>query len=218
MEINLKSLREQVYEYLKEEINKKNLKGGDYIDISAISKQLNISKTPLRDALLQLESDGFVTIMPRKGILINKLNINDIKYFYEVIGALECTIIQKNCVKINQNLINQLRNYNQAMQAAINESDFNTYYQNNLSFHNAYLYLSNNEYALKIIENLRQRLYDFPSKKNYLPEWEINSIKEHEKFIQLLEKDCIGAGVFMKEVHWSFEVQEKFILQYYFNQ
>lgn len=218
MEINLKSLREQVYEYLKEEINKQNLKGGDYIDINAMSKKLNISKTPLRDALLQLESDGFVTIIPRKGILINKLNINDIKYFYEVIGALECTIIQNNCVKINQNLINQLRNCNQAMQEAINESDFNTYYQNNLSFHNTYLYLSNNEYAQKIIENLRQRLYDFPRKKDYLPEWEVNSIKEHEKFIQLLEKDCIGAGVFMKEVHWSFEVQEKFILQYYFNQ
>jgi DNA-binding GntR family transcriptional regulator len=216
MEINLKSLREQVYEYLKEQINKQNLKGGDYIDINALSNQLKISKTPLRDALLQLEMDGFVTIKPRKGILINKLNVSDIRYFYEIIGALECTIIQQLCPYIDNKLIEQLKNYNDLMQNALDESNFELYYKNNLNFHNSYLNLSKNHYALKIIENLRQRLYDFPRKPHYLPEWEKRSITEHDSFIELVEKDCFKAAIFMKDVHWSFSVQEKFIMEYYF--
>lgn len=216
MEINLKSLREQVYEYLKEQINIQNLKGGDYIDINALSNQLKISKTPLRDALLQLEMDGFVTIKPRKGILINKLSVDDIKYFYEIIGALECAIVQQLCPNIDYNLTKQLKIYNNIMQKALNESNFDLYYKNNLNFHNSYLNLSENHYALKIIKNLRQRLYDFPRKTHYLPEWEKQSIEEHDSFVELLEKDCFKAAIFMKDVHWSFKVQKKFIMEYYF--
>jgi DNA-binding GntR family transcriptional regulator len=102
------------------------------------------------------------------------------------------------------------------MQNALYESNFELYYKNNLNFHNSYLNLSKNHYALKIIENLRQRLYDFPRKPHYLPEWEKRSITEHDSFIELVEKDCFKAAIFMKDVHWSFSVQEKFIMEYYF--
>jgi len=216
MEINLKSLREQVYEYLKDQINKQNLKGGDYIDINALSNKLKISKTPLRDALLQLEMEGFVTIKPRKGILINELSLEEIKYFYEIIGALECSIIHQVCSYIDTNIIEKLKEFNTKMQKAIDDSDFDLYYKNNVDFHNTYLCLSKNHHALKIIDNLRQRLYDFPRKKHYLPEWEKRSIKEHDIFIDLLQNDCLKAALFIKDVHWSFDVQKKFIMEYYF--
>ncbi len=216
MEINLKLLREQVYEYLKEQINKQKLKSGTYIDISALSKQLKISKTPLRDALLQLESDGFVTIIPRKGILIKELTLDDIKCFYQIIGALECSVIEEVYPNIKNETIEMLKKYNDIMQSAIDSSDFDLFYQNNLNFHNTYLHMSKNYYALDIIKKLRQRLYDFTMNKHYLLEWEKNSIKEHEKFIELLTKDCKSASTFIKDVHWSFSVQEKYIMEYYF--
>jgi len=67
MIINQKSLREQVYDFIREELTRGKLIPGDAINLNAISQELGISKTPLRDALLQLDTEGFVTISPVAG-------------------------------------------------------------------------------------------------------------------------------------------------------
>ena len=63
-------MREQVYEYLRDEISNRKLLPGATININEISRQLGISKTPLRDAIIQLETEGFVTILPRRGVTV----------------------------------------------------------------------------------------------------------------------------------------------------
>ena len=91
--LNTKSLREQVYEYLRDEIQNGNLLPGATINPNEISKQLGISKTPLRDAIIQLEIEGFVTILPRRGVTVKKLTLQEIKDSYEIVGALEASVI-----------------------------------------------------------------------------------------------------------------------------
>lgn len=65
--IYVKSLREQVYEFLRKELTEGKLIPGSSVNLTEISEQLGISKTPLRDALIQLEAEGFVTIAPGAG-------------------------------------------------------------------------------------------------------------------------------------------------------
>jgi DNA-binding GntR family transcriptional regulator len=67
------SLREQVYHFFRQQMQSGMLAPGASINLNEISKKLAISKTPLRDALIQLETEGFVTILPRRGIIVNKL-------------------------------------------------------------------------------------------------------------------------------------------------
>ena len=86
--INIKSLKEQVYEYLREQMRTGDILPGSVIDMEETSKKLGVSKTPLRDALLQLEMEGFVSIIPRRKVVVNVLSIQDIKNYYEIIGAL----------------------------------------------------------------------------------------------------------------------------------
>ena len=57
--LNLKSLRGQVYEYLRAAINSGELKPGFFLDQNSLSTEMGISRTPLRDALIQLEAEGF---------------------------------------------------------------------------------------------------------------------------------------------------------------
>ncbi|HEY69150.1 MAG TPA: GntR family transcriptional regulator, partial [Anaerolineae bacterium] len=59
--LNLKSLREQVYDYLRHAMNRGELAPGAALNLNQISRKLGVSRTPLRDALLQLEIEGFVT-------------------------------------------------------------------------------------------------------------------------------------------------------------
>ena len=82
-------LRTQVYEFLRTELKEENLQPGMFISINQLIVQLGISRTPLRDALLQLQTEGFVTFLPQRGIRINELSQQDIEDFYEMLGALD---------------------------------------------------------------------------------------------------------------------------------
>lgn len=212
-----KSLREQVYEYFKGEINNNRIKKGEFININDVSKKLGISKTPLRDALLQLEMDGFVKILPRKGIVVNELTLNDIKDAYEIIGALECSALSSEENVFNSEDIQQMEDYNEDMKKALTSNNFDKYYSINIKLHNEFLKFSKNEHLKKIIDTLKQRLYDFPRNRKYVAEWEINSAKEHDKIIRFLKSDRFReAGNFIRDVHWSFNAQKKYIDLYYF--
>ncbi len=213
--LNIKSLREQVYEYLRNVMNNGELLPGSSINLNILSRQLGISKTPLRDALIQLETEGFVTILPRRGVVVKKLTLQEIKNFYEIAGALEAAVIKSIFDKLNSSLISKMKQLNSEMKTAIERGNFDAYYRKNLDFHNVFLELSDNEVLLKIVMPIKQRLYDFP-RLGYIREWELNNCYEHQQFIELLETgDCNGAASIMRDVHWSFKVQEKYIRQFH---
>ena len=64
-----------MYDYLRDAINRGELNPGVYLDLNEIGDSLGISRTPLRDAFIQLEVEGFVTILPRRGVMVNALEI-----------------------------------------------------------------------------------------------------------------------------------------------
>ena len=132
--LNIKSLKEQVYDYLREEFRLHRLKPGAIINMDTTSKELGISKTPLREALLQLEMEGFVTIVPRRGIYVNSLSIKEIKEFYQVIGALEGSAILECANKMKKEDIEKMAKYNDEMEKAIEKDNFDLFYDKNISF------------------------------------------------------------------------------------
>ena len=122
---------------------------------------MGVSRTPLRDALLQLEMEGFVSILPRRGVVVNHLNLQDIKNYYEIIGALESAALMANFNRIRETQIQKMHALNAGMKQAIGKDDFNLYYQKNLKFHDIFLNLCENKNLVSIVNTLKKRLYDF---------------------------------------------------------
>ncbi|MFQ6070099.1 MAG: GntR family transcriptional regulator [Candidatus Aminicenantales bacterium] len=214
--LNLSSLKEQVYEYLRFELKRGNLKPGSFIKMDKTCEKLGVSKTPLREALLQLEAEGFVTILPRRGVVVNLLSLEEIKDIYQVIGALESTAFISSVPLLSSSDVERMKNLNQSMKKAIEAGNFDLYYEKNLNFHDTYITRAGNKMLKKIVETLKKRLYDFPRPEKYIKEWEEASIAEHYHLLSLLsEKKIQEAARFIREVHWSFEVQKKFIVKYY---
>ncbi len=214
--LNIKSLKEQVYDFLREQMRRGELLPGSVIDLEETSRKLGVSRTPLRDALLQLETEDFVTILPRRKVVVNTLTARDIKNYYEIIGALESIAIIKAYDKLQPQDFDYMEQLNREMKEAIEADNFDLYYEKNLAFHNVYLQASGNEKLMKIVNNLKKRLYDFPRPAGFVKEWEQASIGEHARLIEYLRKgDREGAARFIRDVHWSYEVQEKYIVQYY---
>lgn len=215
--LNTKSLREQVYEYLRDEINNRKLLPGATININEISQQLGISKTPLRDAIIQLEIEGFVTILPRRGVKVKKLSLQEVKDSYQIVGALEGSIIIDVFERIGESRISRMEKLTAKQIKALERKEYDSYYKLNLAFHNVFLDLSENKSLKNIVTPYKQRLYDFP-RRWYIKEWELNNCKEHDQFIELIKKkDRLGAAAIIRDVHWSFKVQEKYIRQFYPN-
>lgn len=214
--LTLKTLREQVYDYLRESLNRGDLIPGATVDLAKLSAKLGVSKTPLRFALFQLENEGFVTILPRRGCVVNLLTLEEIRGIYQIIGALESSVVLAEFRKITPAVIERLRHFNRLARTAIVEDDFDRYYGFNLDFHEQYLELSSNERLKRTVKTLKHRLYDFPRKDRFVKEWELRSTDEHEEFVRLLEagrrKD---AADYIRDVHWDFDVQRTYVEQYY---
>ncbi len=214
--INLKSLREQVYEFLRQELHSGNLVQGSYINLNKISLRLGISKTPLRDALLQLEVDGFVTIAPRSGIYVNRLTPVAIRHCYEMAGALETSVILSNFKRIDDDRIARMKWLNAELRNVIEREDFDTLYELNLDFHDVFMELSDNTALCRIVSIAKQRLYDFP-RRGYIVKWELRNCEEHDQLIDAIERaDLDRINSIWMEGHWGFSKQEKFIRQFYF--
>jgi DNA-binding GntR family transcriptional regulator len=214
--LNIKSLKEQVYEHLREQMRTGGLRPGSAIDMEETSTRLGVSKTPLRDALLQLEMEGFVTILPRRKIVVNVLTQQNIRDIYEVIGALESAALLSAFGCLGEAEIRDMDRLNDEMKAAIEVDDFDLYYEKNLAFHDVFLRQSGNDYLKRTVAFLKKRLYDFPRLEGFVKEWELASIGEHAELVSLLRKRRrIEAAAHIRDVHWSYAVQAKFIDRYY---
>jgi len=214
--LNIKSLKEQVYEYLREQMRTGVLRPGSVIDMEETSGRLGVSKTPLRDALLLLEVEGFVSILPRRKVVVNPLTLQDIRDFYEILGALEAVALGAAFDRLGEAELSLMETLNAEMKQAIDQDDFDLYYEKNLAFHNVFLSLSGNGYLKKTVNTLKKRLYDFPRQAGFVKEWEQASIGEHADLVaQIRRGNACEAVNQIRAVHWSFAVQEKFIAKYY---
>jgi DNA-binding GntR family transcriptional regulator len=212
----IRSLREEVYERLRALMNRGRLRPGKYLDLNALARQIGISRTPLRDALLRLECEGFVEIHGRRGVRVAPLTLDRIRHIYEILAALESTALRDVADRITPATVARMKELNREMVRALDASDFARFYDANLTFHDAYLRLSDNTEMVRQIHLLKQRLYDFPRLKGFVPEWERASVEEHQALVRLLEEGNVGAAAdLLRDVHWSFSYQEAFVRRYY---
>ncbi|MEH7401935.1 GntR family transcriptional regulator [Gottfriedia acidiceleris] len=89
METNFLSIREHAYRYLKELILEGHYKPGDRLIERELAVKLNISRTPIREALFRLESQGFVKTVPRKGVIVSNISDEDIMEVFTILSSLE---------------------------------------------------------------------------------------------------------------------------------
>ncbi len=85
------SYSEVAYAQIKEQILNNKLPAGFQATEQAISENLNMSRTPLREALIRLEKEGLVELRPRHGMRVLPISVGDMKEIYEVLTALEAT-------------------------------------------------------------------------------------------------------------------------------
>jgi DNA-binding GntR family transcriptional regulator len=95
---NVESLHAQVHGYLRREMHSRIILPTACIKFNELSKKFNIRKMPLWDAIIQIESKGFATVVPRRSVRVNRLSVPDIKHIFKVSPALESAVRVKSPV------------------------------------------------------------------------------------------------------------------------
>jgi len=202
---NFHLLRNQVYEHLRMELRQQILKPGMFVTINQLSQELGINRTPIRDALLQLQVEGFVTFLPQRGIQINELSDSDLEDIYEVLGALDSRALLSVFDLITTDHIEQMKKFNEEMyQTCSSSKGISKYFELNNSFHSVYLNKSKNKLLLDQLSILRQRMFDFGAKGDWLEKVRELNYREHIKLIELIEEgDAKMVADFIRDTHCS---------------
>lgn len=83
------------YERLRESVLSGHMAPGEIYNEMALAKELGVSRTPVREALLELASQGLVTFLPRKGVQVNYFTQRDVEEVFEIRAALELAVVEK---------------------------------------------------------------------------------------------------------------------------
>lgn len=193
----MKSLKDKAYVELKEMIISGKLKSNERIDEELLSKSLNVSRTPVREAINKLEQEGWINIVPRKGMFVNNISIKEINDVFQVRSNLEPIILEMAFERLEKNILEDLRiEFSTFLDKKELSSDDNTrldYLDN--QFHLFILKNCNNNFIIKMMENvyehnMRIRNLSIQPKKR-----RITATNEHIRIIE-----AILEGNFQKAV------------------
>jgi DNA-binding GntR family transcriptional regulator len=207
------SLKEMAFQAIKNAILSKKLVPGKVYNERGLAKELGISKTPVREALLDLASKGFITFLPRRGVQINALTEKDIKDLYEVRIALETAILRHITPKLSKAELRKIETIHQKGKGAIKADDRLGYMRIDREFHLYLARLTGNRYMITSLENIRD-LIDWMVFKALTRSQRMEEVKrEHERVIERLKERDTPRAIRMMEEH--IRITEQNVLEWF---
>lgn len=172
------------YQQLITRIQKGLLKPGDYLREQVIAEELGVSRTPVREALRRLESDGLVISEPRFGMVIRDLSYAEVVELYEIREVLERTAAQMSARVITTIELQELELIQEAMEKARDDSREMAVL--NHAFHVAVLNSAKNRYLWKALESVQKAMLILGPSTMEFPERADTAIDEHRSLLEAL--------------------------------
>ena len=188
IELNRLKLSEQIVIQLRDMIIQNQLAPGDRIRERDICKKLNVSRTPLREALQKLASEGLIDLVPNCGAVITQPTADEIVDMLQVLGALESFAGERACETISQDEINEIKALQYEMLAAFSRGDRLKYFKLNQRIHLAIVKAARSETLLSMHARLNARLYRIRYQSNLRNELWGSAVEEHNEIMTALEK------------------------------
>jgi len=151
------TLKDHVYNYIAKAIINGELKPNEKINENEIVNKMNISRTPVREALIQLASEGLLENVPRKGFVLSRVDENTAKELYELIGLLEGYAAKMVAPVISDKDLKDLDFYVSSMDLAIDSNNYEMYYQLQAKFHETYLELCENKTLISTLAQMKKK-------------------------------------------------------------
>lgn len=153
------NLTQTAYKLLKEQIIEGKLQQGSVVSISAIARDLNISRTPVTYACLKLEHDKLLTIVPKQGVIINAVSVVEAREIYELRAAVEFYSAWRSFDFITKEIKEKLNASYENQVLCIGEGDVEGFMKEDMRFHKILLSILKNTEFLNIFESMSEKAH-----------------------------------------------------------
>ena len=195
------SKKNQVVQAIKEAILAGSISPGDQIVESRIAQELGSGIPLVREALIELEHQGFVQKTPYKGTIVTKLGPREIREIFQLRVELEALAVEWASGIVTPVDIEGLRKLIQRMEQSAAELDLDQFYQIDLDFHRKLWSLSGNSYLADVLERMVVPLFAFfVMKTRRERESYVESAAMHGKIVDTLaSKTALEVRELMRE-------------------
>ena len=181
------SLHDQVVDRLRDMIVEGELDPSTRINEKALCERFGISRTPLREALKVLSSEGLVELTPNRGATVASFTPEDLDETFPIMGALEALSGEIACQQITDTEIAEIRALHYQMVLHYQKGELHEYFQINQAIHEKILAATHNATLSNIYSSLAGRVSPARFRANMSkPRW-AEAVEEHENILRALE-------------------------------
>jgi DNA-binding GntR family transcriptional regulator len=180
-------LQEFAYQKCQELIGSGELSPGNLYSESAMSKQLGISRTPLRTALQQLEREGLIIRLPQRGFYVYQFEEKDIEELFAIRKAIEGYAVEHIARKKQEIDLGEAKKHLAAQEKARKSDDYSLFIREDRKFHENLVKALNNKRLVAIYSDMRQSIELLGLKRFKMNSQRNQSITEHNAIIKAIE-------------------------------
>ena len=193
-----RALYEEVAELLRQRIFNRELAPGSWIDELKLAEEYGISRTPLREALKVLATEGLVTMKVRRGAYVTEVSDSDLANVYHLLALLESDAAEVVATKATDAQIRELQSLHNELEKAVKNRE--RFFEINEAFHMRLLEISNNRWRDQMVADLR-KVMKLNRHNSLLKSGRIEeSLLEHRAIMAaLVARDATGTAQRMRE-------------------
>lgn len=191
------NLRDQVRDHLLKEMTTGTLVLGKTINLAAVSRALDVSVTPIREALAQLQQAHIIKAVPNRGFIIAALDVKEAEDLYDLVASLEVMAIENR--EFSETDIIKLKAQQDIFE---NASDAISRIQADMEFHRLLTQGFENELALQLLQDLKTRVFFYERAFMSDDSFYNKSDNQHEAIISAIEDDNVPTASLLLKMNW----------------
>lgn len=192
-------LHDEVAERLRDLIRSGELEPRARVNELELAERFGISRTPLREAIKILATEGLLELLPNRGARVASLSEAEIDETLEAVAALEAAAGELACLRMSEDQIERVAALNEEMRAACAAPDDPTYFTLNRAIHEAIMAGARNATLAGLYATLSGRIQRTRYSAHKTPEQWARAMAEHDRMVELLrQRDGEALGRLMK--------------------
>ncbi len=182
------TIRKRVYHYIREKILTGAIAPNERLVETKIAQEIGTSRTPIREALHNLEVEKLVKSIPRVGYVVERMSAEDLEQICELREAVELLAARRAMDRSHARLVKDLTAILARQEQAIAGKNLNLYVDLDTKFHEAIARLSGSDRVFELVETLRRHMLRYSMYATRFVETAVHSMEGHQAILEAIER------------------------------
>lgn len=193
--------QEVVYQYIYDHIFNCAYPPGTSLTEEGLCQELNVSRTPVREAIRRLSAEGLLEFTPGIGLSVAQIRLDDLLEIYELRLGLECLAARLFIEKHNPDLLHELSECVELLDQSVKEDNIDLFMQNDMRFHRLICHGARNRRLTAELEIIYGHIYRMSNYVRMDEDIRRSSVVEHRQILDALKSGDIDTAVHASEAH-----------------